>query len=98
MTRIPIFRVTAVLLLLLTGAGAFACEVLAHSQCDRLGMPGGGPQSQSTGDDCICCCARILIADTAPAPVVLVAIGLSEFEDTPAAVQKSSSIYHPPRG
>lgn len=97
MTRTSIFRLAAVLLLLLTGAELFACEVLAPEQCESFGLPGENRQPQEVDDNCICCCSHILIVDLSPRPVELGLVGTLEAEAPRAVVQAPASIYHPPK-
>lgn len=91
-----VFRVAAVILLLLTGAELFACEVIAPDRCESFGFPSNDPNS--LGDDnCICCCTHILMAE--PISLAACAEGVS-FVDPPAPAAPESdplSIYHPPK-
>ena len=90
------FRFAAVLLLLLTGAELFACEIIAPDRCESFGFPSDNPDS--AGDDnCICCCAHILIAS----PIILGACGEAvAISDSPTPAPPESeplSVYHPPK-
>lgn len=91
-----LFRVAAVILLLLTGAELFACEIIAPDRCESFGFPSDNPNS--TGDDnCICCCTHILMTE----PISLGAcVEAVSFVDPPAPAPPESdplSIYHPPK-
>lgn len=91
-----LFRVAAVILLLITGAELFACEILAPERCESFGFPSDNPNS--TGDDnCICCCAHILVGE----PLVLQASGdaVAIPDAAPPMTPESEplSVYHPPK-
>lgn len=95
MSRIAIFRLAAVAILLLTGVELFACDMLASNQCESFGMPGTSPDQQD--DNCICCCTHIVVTQTAmlepqPEQVMMVSVldPAQPYYDPPA-------IYHPPR-
>jgi hypothetical protein len=97
MARASIFRLAAVLLLLLTGAELFACELLAPAQCESFGVPDDRRTSQDTDDGCMCCCTHVLVVanlqlDPCPGFVRTV-----QLEEPPKAERKPASIYHPPR-
>lgn len=90
------FRAVAVILLLLTGAELFACEVIAPDRCESFGFPSSDPNS--LGDDnCICCCTHILIAQ--PITLEACAGAIAMVDDLAPVVPESEplSIYHPPR-
>lgn len=95
MSRIAIFRLAAVVILLLTGVELFACDMLAPNQCESFGMPGTSPDQQD--DNCICCCTHIVVVEPVvlapqPEPVMTVSVldPAQPHYDPPA-------IYHPPR-
>ena len=96
MTRAAIFRLMALLLLLVTGAELFACEMIEPEQCESFGSSGstGGAPA---GDNCICCCAHVVVI--APFALAPVAEGVTELApiDHPKPEYKSLSIYHPPK-
>ncbi len=91
------YRVAAMLMLLLTGAELAACEMIAPGRCESFGFPSDNPNS--TGDNnCICCCTHILIAQ----PVFLEACAevVASADYYPALAPSESealSIFHPPR-
>ena len=91
-----VFRVAAIIVLLLTGAELFACEVIAPDRCESFGFPSGNPNS--LGDDnCICCCTHILVAEPISLAAGVEAVG---FVTPPAPAASESdplSIYHPPK-
>lgn len=96
MSRSHIFRLAAVLLLLLMGVELIACEVLAPEQCESFGYP-SGQQSQKVDDNCICCCAHIVLASFVPLAVTAGVVRVLDPEDPPKPEYQSSSVYHPPR-
>lgn len=91
-----LFRAAAVILLLVTGAELFACELMAPDSCESFGFP-SNDSVPSTDDNCICCCTHILIAE----PIVLKASGEAvAIPDASAPATPESvplSIYHPPK-
>lgn len=94
-SRLTIFRIAAVIILLLTGVELIACEVVPSANCEISGAP--CDQSPNSGDACLCCCFHIVVrtpiafepTEEAVALEVLPQILLSSFE--------SASIYHPPK-
>ena len=96
MSRIAIFRLVALVLLLLTSAELFACEILSPDNCETLGFPNDGNQS-SPDDGCLCCCAHVVIVIpvtlTPRTEQVSTAVMIERVKPT----TQSSSIYHPPR-
>lgn len=94
-SRVTIFRVAAVVMLLLTGVELIACEVLSPTTCEISGAP--DDQKPGSGDACLCCCFHIVIATPIVFETALEVAAL----DPPWAVQvpsiESASIYHPPR-
>lgn len=96
MTHFALFRLAAVLLLLITGAELFACEVIAPERCESFGFPKDGGSEQAD-DNCICCCLHIVVIS----PIQLNAIGVMvtflQPVDPPKVARRSTSIYHPPR-
>lgn len=89
----------AVLLLLITGAELFACELIAPGQCESFGFPSdnSNPANPSNDDNCICCCTHILITE----PVTLEACGEAalalEAPTVAAPESEPLSVYHPPK-
>lgn len=96
MTRAAIFRFAAVLLLLLTGAEIFACEILAPDNCESFGVPGDSDQSQPD-DNCICCCTHIVIASAITLAPCADQVSTVVFVELLKSTRQSSAIYHPPR-
>jgi len=96
MARLPISRLAAAFLLLLTGAELFACEMIAPQSCESFGLPETEPGG-SADDNCICCCTHVLIA----VPIPLLPQAERVFDViapvAPKPEHRSFSIYHPPR-
>ena len=93
--RVTVFRVAAVIILLLTGVELIACEVLSPATCEISGAP--GDKNPDSGDACLCCCFHVVVVtpivfETNPEVVAL---------DPPPTVGvpsiESAGIYHPPR-
>ena len=96
MSRVAIFRLVAMLLLLLTAGELLACEMLDPGGCAEL----GAPQSASSAlpdDSCICCCRHIVVARPAPMMVVFGAVTDVTPVETPKTETTSFPIYHPPK-
>jgi hypothetical protein len=86
----------AVLLLLLTGAELYACEILSPGNCESFGIPQDAGSHQAD-DSCICCCPHVIVVqpillDTS-APCVTALAAVSPVPPT----KHSFGIYHPPR-
>lgn len=91
-----LFRLAAMLLLLVTGAELFACEMLAPEQCESFGLPSDNDEAQ-LGDNCICCCNHILVVQPVtlmPSHQTVVHLGFLQ----PASPQiRPTTVYHPPK-
>lgn len=96
MTKTSIFRLAAVLILLLTGVELFACEVLEPGQCESFGYPQDG-LPEGDDDNCICCCAHIIVTGIARLESTAELVSIVEPEAAPKAERTAASIYHPPR-
>ena len=96
MTRAATFRLIAILLLLVTGAEVFACEMVEPEQCESFGSSGSTSGAPS-GDNCICCCTHVVVI--APFALAPVAEGVAELVPIaqPKPAYQSFSIYHPPK-
>ena len=94
-SRITIFRVAAVIILLLTGVELIACEVSSSASCEISGVP--CDQSRNSGDACLCCCSHIVVRTAIVFEPTEEAVAL----DPPLPILffsfKSASIYHPPK-
>ena len=97
-SRITVFRVVAVAILLLTALELFGCELISPTACEIAGIPSdGGSSKPFDGDSCLCCCFHIVVSaqieltptfDTAPTFVLA--------QCAPPSAE-ASHIYHPPR-
>ena len=94
-SRLTIFRIAAVMILLLTGMELIACELVSPSSCELAGAPSG--QNTDSGDACLCCCFHIVVR----APFVFEptegAGALDALPRLPFASFEPASIYHPPK-
>src|SRR5689334_283237 len=99
MTRTTLFRIVAVLLLLIAGAEVYACDV---SDACVVGFPDQSSQpptdcDQPLGDNCLCCCHHVV-------PVAVFALEPAEqvFEEPapplfPCLTSPPAHIDHPPQ-
>jgi len=94
-SRVTIFRIAALTILLLTGLDLVACEVLFSGTCEISGAPGG--RNTDSGDACFCCCSHIVVR----APIVFEpSEGVVALDPSPSiqlSCFESAGIYHPPR-
>lgn len=90
-----IFRVVALVLLLLTAGEVFACEILFPNGCesDRV------PRSQQTQSDdcCICCCAHIVVVQPIQLDLQETPVSVWVELDTGVPLAQPFYFYHPPR-
>lgn len=96
MSRIAIFRLAAVALLLLTGAELFACEILTPDNCESFGFPGGG-SPEKPDDGCICCCTHIVVVSPMTLTPRAERVSTVVLVELWTPTRESSAIYHPPR-
>lgn len=92
MTRTSIFRLAALILLLLTGAELFACEMIDPQNCESFGFP-----TSAGGDNCICCCTHVVVPDMMVLLPIAERVTSVMGSVAPKPKHKSFSIYHPPR-
>jgi hypothetical protein len=94
-SRFTIFKIVAVVILLLTAAELVACEAFSPATCELAGGPGG--QTTDSGDACLCCCFHIVVV----APVVFEpaekVVALDPLPSVPLSSFESAAIYHPPK-
>jgi hypothetical protein len=63
------FRFTALFLVLFTAVEVLACDLLPSNDCFVSHSSSDKSQGQNSGDNCMCCCAHIVIvAPLAPMP------------------------------
>ena len=94
-SRLTIFRIAAVIILLLTGVELIACEVVSPATCEIFGAP--GDQNTASGDACLCCCFHIVVQapfvfETTHDVVIFESLQPPQFFSN-----ESAGIYHPPR-
>ena len=94
-----LFRVAAVILLLVTGAELFACELIAPDRCESFGLPSDNPSptNPTNDDNCMCCCTHILIAEPITLEVCGEAGTISGVAAPMPPESEAPSIYHPPK-
>jgi hypothetical protein len=64
-----LFRCTALFLVLFTAGEVLACDVLPSDDCSVSHSSSDKSQGPTSGDNCMCCCAHVLIV-APPAPVI----------------------------
>ena len=101
-SRLTIFRIAAVIILLLTGVELIACEVFSPAACEISGLPGGqSTNSQRTstnsGDACLCCCSHIVVRVPLVFEPTEEAVPLKPVLPVPFSSIEPASIYHPPK-
>ena len=94
-SRLTIFRISAVIILLLTGVELIACEVVSPATCEIAGAPGG--QNTDSGDACLCCCFHIVVRTPLAFEPTEEAVALEALRPIPFSSFEPASIYHPPK-
>lgn len=94
-SRLTIFRIAAVIILLLTGMELIACEVFSPATCEFSGVPSG--QSTNSGDACLCCCSHIVVTVPLVFEPTEEAVALKPVAPVPFCSFEPTSIYHPPK-
>jgi len=94
-SRVTIFKIAAVAILLLTGVDLVACEVFSHATCEISGAPSG--QSADSDDACLCCCFHIVVKTPLVFEPTEEAVALDPLPPIPSYSFESVSIDHPPR-
>lgn len=93
--RLLVFRIAAVIILLVTGVELVTCEVVTPAACEIAGTPSS--QTSDSGDACLCCCSHVVVN----APIVFEPLEKTVTLVTVAAIPLHSlepaSIYHPPQ-
>jgi hypothetical protein len=93
-SRSTIFRIAAVLMLLIAGAQAYACSV--SDSCITAGTTPDGCD-QPLGDNCLCCCHHVV-----PSQILTLQVAERLWQVPPPeaavnAVSISEPIDHPPQ-
>jgi hypothetical protein len=60
--RATLFRIAAILLLLIAGAGVYACDLADACVASPSGQ--SSDCDQPSGDNCLCCCHHVIPATT----------------------------------
>jgi hypothetical protein len=94
-SRVTIFRIAAVFILLLTGVELIACEVISPATCELSGTP--GDQSADSGDACLCCCFHIVVRARLVFEPTEEAVALNTQPPLAFSSFEFASIYHPPK-
>jgi hypothetical protein len=94
-SQVTIFRIAAVIILLLTAVELIACEVFSPATCEISRAP--GDQSTDSGDACLCCCFHIVVGTPLVFEPTEEAIALEALPPIAFSSFESASIYHPPR-
>ena len=94
-SRASIFRIAAVIILLLTAVELVACEVVSPETCELAGAPGDG--SPDSGDACLCCCYHVVVRTPVGFGPTEESIALELLRPMPFSSLESTSIYRPPR-
>ena len=92
------FRLTAIFLVLFTAVEVLACDLLPDSDCYiSQSQSQHKHQGPSSGDNCMCCCAHLVVAKrvTLVPQVLIVAAPPEESVERPLFAP--SSIEHPPQ-
>ncbi len=99
MTSSTVFRITAVLLLLIAGAEAYACDLADACVAGVAGQTSQEPGDcdQPLGDNCLCCCQHVV-----PVAAFVLEPAESVFENPapqllPALALLPAHIDHPPQ-
>ena len=80
-----------------------AFEILACGLCsgDTCALQGAfshhSHQTQSSGDECLCCCGHLLIAPAIHVEPVSLVTPAPDPEPRQATIERQMLIYHPPR-
>jgi hypothetical protein len=93
--RRTIFRVAALVMLLLTGVELFACEMMFPNGCETLGEQGS--QQGQPDDCCLCCCTHVVAAQPIPVDRLQTVVAPLVASEPGTPETRPSRIYHPPR-
>lgn len=94
-SRVTIFRIAAVAILLLTGLELVACEVFSPATCEISGAP--SDQKTDSGDACLCCCYHIVVITPLVFDPADETVALEPAPSLPFSSFESANIYHPPK-
>lgn len=94
-SRVTIFRIAAIAILLLTGVELIACEVISPTTCEISGAP--SDQKTDSGDSCLCCCFHIVVVAPLVFEPVQEAVAFEPILSPQVPSFASARIYHPPK-
>jgi hypothetical protein len=93
--RLLLFRIAAVIILLITGVELVTCEVVNPAACEIAGAQGS--QTPDSGDACLCCCAHVVVNAPITFEPLEKTVALVTVAAVPLHSLESASIYHPPK-
>lgn len=92
------FRFTAIFLVLFTAVEVFACDLLPDSDCYISQSPSQHKhQKPSSGDNCMCCCAHLVVAKRVNLIPEVLIVPAPQEETVEQPLLAPSSIDHPPQ-
>jgi len=94
-SRVAIFRIVAITILLLTGAELIACELSSEATCELSGSP--GDHNLNSGDACLCCCVHVVVRTPIVIEPTQEAVALEPLPQLLFSSFESRIIYHPPK-
>ena len=94
-SQLTVFRIAAVILLLVMAVGLVACEIASSATCEIAGTP--GDQTPDSGDACLCCCIHIVVRTPLVFEPTEEAVALVPPQPIPFSSFESVNIYHPPK-
>ena len=90
-------RSVAAAILFVAAFEIFACGLCSGDTCELRGTLSHQSHQTKSGDECLCCCGHLLVAQPIHIePVSLVTLAPAP-EPRQATVERQISVYHPPR-
>jgi hypothetical protein len=101
-SRVTLFRIAAVVILLLTGLELVACEVFSPATCEISGVPrdqntGSQRTNTDSGDACLCCCSHIVVRVPLVFEPTTETVAFKLLSQLLFSSVESVTIYHPPK-
>lgn len=93
--RRTVFRIAAIVMLLLTGVELFACEMLFPNGCEPQGQHGS--QQTQPDDCCLCCCRHVVAVHPMPLDQRQAVVAGLVAPEPGRPESRPSRIYHPPK-
>src|SRR5579875_1218740 len=90
------FRFTAIFLVLFASVEILACDLLPNSDCS-ISHPQDKGQPQDSGDNCLCCCARMVVVKPLVFEPQETVVAAYPDEAVPQPLFAPSHIDHPPQ-